>query len=205
MSYKTLLRSFALCFFATLASHAQVVSVYVVSANNYFSTVPTGTIQTLTTQQEQYTSFWSSGVGGGVTLNFLRLPLISLGLDVRGSTRPGAPGSDTGMVGIRLQVKPPVLRIKPYIEAAGGYLATRTADVGTTTNASGATVAFGGTFTGEYGAYEILGGIDYPLTHFLDFRVIEVGGGKAYQASTNVLNSSHPSLFNIDTGLVLHF
>jgi len=184
----------------TVAAHAQIASVYVTSSNLRFSNVQTGlNFTTANGYQDQYTSFWASGIGGGVTLNFLRLPLVSLGLDLRGSTRPGTTGADTGFGGIKLGVHPPVIRIKPYIQASGGYIATRTVNIGANSQPAG------GTFNNQYAGWEILGGVDYPLVHFIDFRVIEIGGGKGYTVIGFGSGDRDVSLFSINTGLVLHF
>jgi hypothetical protein len=187
-----------LCVFADLPARAQLLNIYVTSSTLHPSNVETGVVYTPATgYQNQYTNFWTSGIGGGVTVNFLPLHIVNLGLDLRGSTRPGTVGADTGMVGIKLGVHPPVIRIKPYIQASAGYVATRTVNVSNINPSPGGNST---TFTNKYAAYEILGGIDYPLVHFIDFRVIEIGGGKV------ILNgTSNPSLLTINTGLVLHF
>ena len=94
-----------------------------------------------------------------------------------------------------LQVKPPVIRIKPYVQASGGWVGTRAFNSGGS-----------GTFNNNYAAYEILGGVDYPLVRFIDFRVIEVGGGQGYDIGAGrVSTAPNLSLFNINSGLVLHF
>jgi hypothetical protein len=192
------LRFLTVLFAIPLGAHAQIASIYVTSSNTRFSNVETGVTFNAAGDQDQYANFWSSGIGGGVTINFLPLPIVSLGLDVRGSTRPGTVGSDTALVGLKLGVHPPLIRIKPYIQASAGYVATRTVNVSTTNPPVG---GLSGTFTNKYAAYEILGGIDYPLVHFVDARLIEIGGGKV------ILNGSanSPSLFTINAGLVFHF
>ena len=195
------LRAFAtaLILCLTVAAHAQVASIYVTSSNLRSSNVETGVTYTAANgYQDQYTNFWASGIGGGVTVNFLPLPLISLGLDVRGSTRPGTTGADTALVGIKFGVHPPIIRIKPYIQASAGYVATRTVNVSNINPSPGGNST---TFSNKYAAYEILGGIDYPLVHFVDIRLIEIGGGKV------ILNgsTSNPNLLTVNAGLVLHF
>jgi hypothetical protein len=175
-----------------VSARAQV-AVYVTSSSGHFSNVPTGVIGT--GNQEQYTSYWASGIGGGVTLNFLPIGPVKLGFDFRGSTRPGTTGADTAMGGIRLGINPPLIRIKPYVQASAGYVATRTVNV-----SSG---LVGQTFTNKCPAWEILGGIDYPLMRFLDLRVIEVGGGQAYPLLSS--SNSNISMFTINTGVVFHF
>jgi hypothetical protein len=174
----------ALVVLAAAAAHAQVASIYVTYAPTHLTNVQTGT-------PPQYTTYWTNGFGGGVTVNFLPLPVVSLGLDLRGSTQPGTPGADTGQAGIKLTVHPPAFNVKPYVEAAAGYLGTRTVSTSTP----------GSTHNGTYLTWEILGGIDYPLVHFLDLRLIEVGGGQAINTGAGV----NPSLFTVNTGLVLHF
>jgi hypothetical protein len=184
-----------------VCAHAQV-AVYVTSSSGHFSNVPTGSVLTGTTYQEQYASYWTSGVGGGLTLNFLPLGPVTLGFDFRGSTRPGTTGADSAMGGIKLGVNPPLIRIKPYVEAAGGYVATRTVNV--STNPGNPSQTVGGTFNNKYAAWEILGGIDYPLIKFVDLRLIEVGGGKGVNIP-GIAGAPNLSLFTVNSGLVVHF
>lgn len=187
--------------FAVASTHAQV-ALYVTSSSDHFSSVATGLALNGGNYQEQYTSFWTSGIGGGVTLNFLPLGPIKLGFDVRGSTRPGTVGADTAMGGFRVGFNPPLIHLKPYLQASAGYVATRTINISTSSSNPNQTI--GGTFGNQYAAWEILGGIDYRLVKFVDFRVIEVGGG----SGVSILGSSSTpniSLFTINTGVVVHF
>lgn len=174
----------ALVLFAT-AVEAQVGGIYVTSANMRLSNVPSGGAGSQT-----YDSFWTSGIGGGVTMNFLPLPVVSLGIDLRGSTRPGTTGADTALAGIKLGIHPPALNLKPYLQGSAGYLAVRTPSVVT-----------GATMNNKYLAWEILGGVDYSLVRFIDIRVVEIGGGSVIGSG----NGNTPSLFTINTGLVFHF
>ncbi|HEY5056050.1 MAG TPA: hypothetical protein VII58_07805 [Acidobacteriaceae bacterium] len=187
MRNKLLLTVFAMAFCCE-AARAQIAEVYVTSSNLRASNVPNGSVGNPAVTR--YDTFWASGIGGGVTLNFIPLPVVSLGLDVRGSTKPGATGADTALVGLKLGVHPPLIRIKPYIQGSVGYVATRLPSASN-----------GATLTNKYLAYEVLGGIDYPLIHFLDLRVIEIGGGGVVDAGS----SNTPNLFTVNSGLVLHF
>ncbi|MGP8260193.1 MAG: hypothetical protein ACLQM6_09620 [Acidobacteriaceae bacterium] len=182
----------AIILLSTVAAHAQV-SVYVTDSSIHLSNVATGIpfVPGFVSQQ-QYTSYWASGVGGGVTFDFLPLPIFSLGLDLRGSTKPGTVGADYAMVGLKLGMHPPVLRIKPYVQASAGYLGTRTFST---------SVPVGSTNNGTYITWEILGGIDFPLMHFIDLRAIELGGGQGIDTGSG----SNASLFTVNTGLVAHF
>jgi hypothetical protein len=184
-----------------ICGHAQV-AVYVTSSSGHFSNVPTGLVSSGGSNQEQYASYWTSGIGGGLTLNFLPLGPAKLGFDFRGSTRPGTTGADTAMGGIKLGINPPLIRIKPYIEVAGGYVATRTINI--STNPGNPSQTVGGTFNNKYAAWEILGGIDYPLVKFVDLRLIEVGGGKGMNIP-GISGASDLSLFTVNSGLVVHF
>jgi hypothetical protein len=186
----------ALIFLFSSGVNAQVVSIYATSSSGRFSNVATGAVSSGSGFQEQYTNFWAPGVGGGVTLNFLPVGPVRLGLDFRGSTRPGTVGADTAMAGLKLGFHPPLLRLKPYIQASGGYVATRTVNV-STGNA-------GGTFENKYAAWEVLGGVDIPVAPFFDFRLIELGGGTGINAFGSS-NQPNISLFTVNTGLVLHF
>ena len=179
-------------FFGVLFLFSPIVPAQILSAYVTYSPIQPSNVQTgVVNGQTQYASYWASGVGGGVTFNFLPLHIINLGLDLRGSTAPGTPGADTALAGIKLSVHPPLIHLKPYIQGSGGYLGTRSTNVTPAAN--------GGTISHSNPAWEILGGIDYPLMHFIDFRIIEIGGGKA------VGSTSNPNIFTINTGLVLHF
>ena len=187
MRHRLLLLTLAFAF-SCAAGGAQISEIYVTSSNLRASNVPSGTAGN--PPVTKYDTFWASGIGGGVTLNFLPLPIVSLGIDLRGSTKPGTTGADTALVGVKLGVHPPLLRVKPYIVGSTGYVATRTPSAG-----NGASV------TNKYLGWELAGGVDYPLVHFVDFRAIEIGGGGVVAAGSG----NTPSLFHINTGLVFHF
>jgi hypothetical protein len=187
----------AVVIFTGWRAQGQVASLYVTSSSNRMSNVLTGSLQSSGSGfQPQYANFWASGIGGGFTLNFLPVGPVKLGFDLRGSTRPGTVGADTAMGGLRLALTPPLIRIKPYVQVSGGYVATRTLNVSA---GSG-----GSTFGNQYAAWEILGGIDIPLARFLDLRAVEIGGG----TGTSIFgssNASNISMFTVNSGLVLHF
>ena len=175
-------------------------SAYVTYSSAHLSNVETGAVYSATGYTEQTASYWSSGVGGGVTFTMIRVPLLSLGVDLRGSSRPGTAGVDSALVGLKLTVHPPLLRFKPYVQASGGYLDTRTTNVSTPAGSTNSSAIVGGTFANKYAAYEILGGVDYPLLPFLDYRIVEVGAGKGVGTG-----SYDPTFVTVNTGVVLHF
>jgi hypothetical protein len=187
----------ALC--AVQQAHGQIISIYGLFDPVHATNVQTGAVYSGGSYNEQYTSFWAPGFGGGVTLNLLNLHILKLGIDARGSTKPGTTGADTAQGAIRLAFKPPILKIKPYVQVGAGYLGTRTVNV-STNPVSGTPV--GGTFTNKYATWNVQGGIDTPIAPFLDWRVVEVGAGHAFNTG---FTSGNANLFSVATGLVLRF
>ena len=192
----------ALLLLSAVAAHAQAVSIYATSSSGRYTNVQTGSVLTGSGYQEQYANFWASGIGGGVTFNFLPVGPVKLGFDFRGSTRPGTTGADTALAGFKVGFNPPLIHLKPYIQASGGYLATRTVNV--STNPSNPSQTVGGTFSNKYAAWEVLGGVDVPLASILDLRLIEIGGGTGIIVP-GTANAPNISLFTVNTGVVVHF
>jgi hypothetical protein len=177
MRRSILIASLLLFSLAAERAHGQT-AIYVTSSSDRFSNVP------------NTSDFWTSGVGAGVTLNFIPVGPVNLGFDFRGSSHPGTNGADTGFGGIRLGVHAPIMHVKPYIQASGGYVGTRSVN------------AFNGAdVSNHYATWEVVGGIDVPLTHFIDLRAIEFGGGTGYNTS----NAPNLSLLTFNSGLVVHF
>ncbi len=191
---RSLLSLAALLFAAPLA-HAQIVSVYGTFAPVRISNLVNGSTST---GASSTTSIWTPGFGVGATFNVIPLGPIRLGLDIRGSEKPGNNGSDLILAGPRLDVHLPLLRFHPYIEAAGGYLRTRTSLVNSP-------LPTGTQETANFAAYEVLGGIDYRAIPFFDLRLIEIGGGQGYSFSGSAGSGKNVSLFTISTGVVFHF
>ena len=194
--------AFALCFlWLATKAHSQILSVYGTFSPLHASNVQTGSTSTATGYTAQYTSFWAPAFGGGVTLNFLNLHVVKLGLDLRGSTKPGTTGADTAEVGLRLGFQPPLLRLKPYVQGGVGYLATRTVNTSTT---PGTNTQVNSTFGNDYATVGFHAGVDKPLIPFLDFRVVEVGYAHAFYSGFSS-STSNANVFSISTGLVAHF
>lgn len=185
------------------AAHAQFVGVYGTFSPTHVSNVQTGSVYTSGTYTNQFASFTTYGVGGGATLNVLNLPIVKLGLDLRGSTKSGTQGTDTAMLGLKLGVNPPLIRFKFYVEAAGGYLATRSTNLSTVQSGSSVSPV-GGTFSNQYAAYEILGGADFRFLPFIDLRLLEVGGGQGFNVGA-LSTTNKVSLVTINSGVVFHF
>jgi hypothetical protein len=127
---------------------------------------------------------WIYGPTFGIYTDFLPLPFVHLGADLRGSVL--GPGENTtlysGLLGPRISVHPHVLPINPYIEALAGI---GHFDFGP---GQGSDTQF---------EYQFLAGIDHTIVPRLDWRVVEFsyGGLSAFEGSL------HPK--TISTGLVL--
>ena len=184
----------ALLLAAPLA-HAQIVSVYGTFAPVHLSNLVNGSTST---GAASTTSQWNPGFGVGATFNVLPLGPVRLGLDIRDSEKTGNNSSALILAGPRLDVHLPLLRFHPYIEAAGGYLRTRTSLVNSP-------LPTGTQETANFAAYEILGGIDYRAVPFFDLRLIEIGGGQGYSFSGSAGTGNNVSLFTVSTGVVFHF
>jgi hypothetical protein len=203
------LRSFLAAFVvasAATAAHAQF-AIYGTFSPLHATNVSTGSTYSATTNSytPQYASFWANGVGGGITYNFVPIGPVKLGIDLRGSTKPGTAGADTAMAGFKVGFKLPLVGIKPYLQASGGYLATRSANLSTYSAGGTSVTQAGGTVYNHYAAWEFLGGVDYSLVHFVDLRIIEIGGGKAYSADAFSTNFPSANIFTVNTGIVVHF
>ncbi len=182
-----------------IAAHAQAIAIYGTFSPAHLSNIATGAVYSATGYNEATASYVSYGVGGGITANFIPVGPVRLGIDLRGSTKPGTSGADSAMVGIKLGIHPPVLRIKPYGEFAVGYLASRTTNLSTPSGQT--TGSIGGIFNNQYGVFEVIGGVDYPLLGPLDWRIVEIGGGKGLVK----FGTNNPTFFTLNTGLVVHF
>lgn len=183
------------------AAGAQIITVYGTFSPLHTSNVRTGTAITSTGNTALYTGFWAPAFGGGVTFNFLNLHVVKLGLDARGSTKPGTTGADTGELSLRLGLQPPLLRLKPYVQGGVGYLATRTVN---TTTSFGSTTPVGGTFNNQYATIGFHAGVDKPLIPFLDFRIVEVGYAHAFSVGISP-SGDNANTFSLSTGLAVHF
>ncbi len=170
--------------FAVPSLHAQAISIYGTFSDIHASNVANGT-------DTSTSSYWAPGFGGGVTFGVIPIGPIRLGFDLRGSSKPGTPGVDTGLAGIKLGVKIPFVALKPYVQASGGYIATSAK----TSTSSGSQKGVG---------YEILAGADIPIAPFFDFRALEIGAGKAY-GIPDIGGGPNPTLFSVSTGLVFRF
>jgi hypothetical protein len=189
---------------ALLAQNSDHLLLYATFSPLYLSGATTGEVPSgFLSASDQTGNLWAPGIGGGFTWNFVRVSSLTFGLDLRGSTKPGTPGADTAMIGFTLAGRPAHSPVRPYGQVSFGYLGSRAHD--TTPPYSGNGPAPSGSFSSEYVAFEVFGGVDYSLRQHLDLRVIELGVGGGSEFSLFVTNPSHPVLFNLNTGAVFHF
>lgn len=177
---------------------AETISVYGTIAPIHISNVATGNASTGVGNSSYTTSsYWAVGVGGGVTITPIHLGPLSLGLDLRGSTAREKQGADTLLAGIKAGFKLPLIPLKPYVQASGGYVGTRA----TVTTGFPA----GSTDSSGFYAYEILGGADLSILPHVDLRLIEIGAGQGRYRNGPNNNIPDINFITLNTGVVVHF
>jgi hypothetical protein len=140
------------------------------------------------------TTTWYNGAGAGIYYNFLHMGPIALGADLRGNLLTGSQQKyRSALFGLRLAAKPPLLPVRPYVQASIG-----------TGGASHSGLNGVGTIYSDKFQYLVAGGVDYTLVPHVDFRLVEVGYGRMTGISSG---SPAPTstLVSISTGLVVRF
>jgi hypothetical protein len=187
---------------AALAQNNDHVLVYGTFSPLHVSDATTGAVPSgFLSATDQTGSLWAPGIGGGVTWNFVHSTPLAIGLDLRGSTKPGTPGADTAMIGIKFASCAAGCRFKPYGQFSFGYLDTRA----TNTSPTNVGVTNPTTFSTQYIAFEGFGGVDYSLRNHIDLRLCELGVGGGSEFALFVTEPHHPILFTLSTGVVFHF
>jgi hypothetical protein len=135
---------------------------------------------------------WYRGFTGGAYGNFLHIGPAGIGLDLRGTYATGDQyGYRNFLIGPRLEAKPPLLPIRPYIQAS----------VGGGGNEYNGTSRLQTHYSSKL-QYGFIGGLDYLLIPHVDLRVAEVG----YLRMTAVTSGSPSPAINLVTlgaGIVL--
>jgi hypothetical protein len=117
-----------------------------------------------------------------------------LGLDARGGYAKGQGHSYRNfLIGPRVEVKPPVLPIRPYIQASVGV--------------GGVSVQYNGppapeTHYSNKLQYGFVGGVDYTLVPHVDIRLVEVGYLRM-SAITSGTPAPALNLVSVGAGIVL--
>jgi hypothetical protein len=109
-------------------------------------------------------STWYRGFTAGAYGNFIHVGPVGVGLDLRGAYATGNQyGYRNFLIGPRVEVKPPRLPIRPYLQAS----------VGAGGNEYNGNTRLQTHYSSKL-QYGFIGGVDYLLTHHVDLRVAEV-------------------------------
>jgi hypothetical protein len=136
---------------------------------------------------------WSYGPGGGIYYDFLRLGPIRIGGDLRGNVLWGNQVNYwSGLGGLRLVVKPPVLPFRVYGQGSAGVGGIK---------ASGNTGNLPNNYSNKF-QWDVFGGTDVTLLPHVDWRVVELGYGKMSGVNGGTAAPS-VGVFTLSTGVVL--
>jgi len=167
-----------------VAGHAQIAEAYATLAIDHLSSVTTPYAT------NESTSYTPVGATIGGTINFLPFRLVTVGIDARATLNNGA---NMWLAGLRIQAKPPHLRLKPYFQISVGEAFLHVPQTYNSTLPNPLPV--------DYYFYNAALGLDYRLNHHLDFRVIEIGDGRTLGGGA----SNPTSFLTINSGIVVHF
>jgi len=178
---------------AALAAHAQTVQVYATAAPTYLTRLYTVNGSGATTSSD-YSGVWFVPPNAGFTLSSTKPGAVNWGLDFRGGPKLGTPGLGSFLVGAKMSVKPTAFHLKPYGQLSIGYL-----DQSHKTGSGASQV----TSSQSYLGVELLGGVDYPVAHHFEIRIVEIGVGFThYGVSTGSNTSPNPAILSLQSGLV---
>lgn len=126
--------------------------------------------------------YWSVGGSFGIYDDFAHLGPVRVGADLRGNIlNSKGHKHNSGLAGVRFVFKPPVVPLRPYLQASVG---------------AGNTNFGGGSVTATGFQYQVMGGLDLTFLPRLDWRVVEVGGGALR------VNGANYTLATVSTGIV---
>jgi len=135
---------------------------------------------------------WYNGFTLGGYDSFLNAGPVHAGLDLRGSYESGKNYRFRNfLVGPRVQVRPPILPINPYIQAAIGF--------------GGSRYSGSSTLQTHYSnklQYGVIGGLEYTVFPRIDLRVPEITYLRM-SAISSFANAPKVDLFGLGFGLVV--
>ena len=163
------------CSFSTRAATAQI-GIY-----GQFNTTHDGAVDA-----------WYKGFTLGGYDSFLNVGPVHTGLDVRGSFQSGDNYHFRNfLVGPRVQVRPPVLPINPYIQAEIGFGGSRYTG----------TSPLGGHYNNKF-QYGFIGGLEYTVLPRIDLRLPEISYLRM-SAVSSIPNAPKVNLVGLGFGLVV--
>ena len=137
-------------------------------------------------------SAWYKGFTLGGYDNFLNAGPVHAGIDIRGSFESGSQYHYRNfLIGPRVQVRPPVLPINPYIQGEigfGGSRYTGTSPLGTH-------------YSNKF-QYGVIGGLEYTVLPHIDVRLPEIGYLKM-SAVSGTRNPPAVNLVSVGFGIVV--
>lgn len=134
-------------------------------------------------------------VGGGVGVydDLVHLGPLSLGLDLRGDLSSESKLYYRSLLGgVRVAFRVPLVSLRPYVQGSIGVGGTKPKD--------SFAVGISNAHYSNKLTYEGLVGADLGVLPHVDWRVIELGGGKQSDRG-----SGAPTLFLLSTGIVVRF
>ncbi len=176
---------------ASSPARGQMFSVYANVGGTHSSNVQIGS-------DGKTAGGWSPNIGGGVTVNFLNLHVVKLGVDARGSGGTGDAATATAEISLRAGFQPPVIRLKPWVQVGAGYAAATVPIVS----------GVGSTYTGKFVTVGGHAGVDRPIAPFFDWRMVDVGYAHGFDTRSGFASgksNTGANLFSISTGLVARF
>lgn len=161
------------------------------SAGAQVSVYGTGAIATYALKPVNSSSYsFKSDAPGFVIGAFYNFPIasrVTVGLEGRLAESPGAKGGTASAIAFRVGFVPHHVPLRPYFEIGGGVLSTST----------NAELVNDQVRAGSYtnGAAIIAFGLDVPVAHSIDIRVLDIG---------SEAGGSSGAVY-ADTGIVFHF
>jgi hypothetical protein len=140
-------------------------------------------------------TFW--GIEYGAFYDFAHYSSLDVGVDLRGTDMHANNGSLKDLlVGVRVSGTPFQRSFRPYAEAAIG---------GGWTKSPGSAISI------RKPEFRIFGGVDHPIYHHVDWRIVEVGYGTLQTISSYTVGSGGAqtiptsSVLTVSSGFVFRF
>ena len=143
--------------------------------------------------QADASTTWFKGGTFGVYDDFLRLPLLGLGLDARGTFASGERMDfRSGLIGIRADARAPGLPFRPYVEGLVGVGGTK----------SKVTSIYITPVYSNKLEYEVLGGLDFTVFPHVDVRLPEIGYAQMSPVTSGP-NAPSSKVLGLSAGVVI--
>ena len=136
---------------------------------------------------------WSYGPGAGIYYDFVHLGPIRIGGDLRGNVLWGRDVNYwSGLGGVRLVVKPPILPLRVFGLGSAGVGGVK---------AAGSLGNLPDSYNNKF-QWDVFGGTDFTVIPHVDWRVVEVGYGQMTGTNGGTASTS-TGVFTLSSGIVL--